>query len=165
MLTPIPKFKFRKGLVKDIKRHKIEIVLVGLIFIVFLNHLLFLAQIDYVVYDHDQRHTAKPALKGYYQLKDGEIGDFVKSMFSHHEGYPRYPAFIGYLMASASYLFGLNEVVMRFVTLIFYIILIFYTYKCAKELDSQATGVLSVLIMVTMPVVVFWSRMIFPGFK
>lgn len=160
----IPEFKLQTALVKYIKRHKIGIMLVGLIFIIFLNHLLFLAQIDYVVYDHDQRHTAKPALKGYYQLKDGKIGDFVKSMFSHHEGYPGYPAFIGYLMALASYFFGLNEVVMRFVTLIFYIILIFYTYKCAKELDSQVTGVLSILIMLTMPAVVFWSRMIFPDF-
>ncbi len=158
--------QFHKYLVKYIKRHKIGIMLVALIFVVCFSHILFLTQTDYVVYDHDQIHTAKPALKGYNQLKDGEIGCFLKDMFSADEfsRRPRYPAFIGYVMALACYFFGLSEIIMRSVALIFYLVLIFYTYKCAEELDSQESAVLSILIMATIPVTVFWSRMIFPDF-
>lgn len=143
---------------------QVRILLILLIFCVISSHFLFLKELDYVVYDHDQRHTARPALKGYYQLEDGHIVDFLKEMFSHHEGYPRYPAFVGYLTAFICRVFGLSEVMMRFVTLIFYLILIFFTYKCAKELDSEMSGFLAVLIMATIPVTVFWSRMIFPDF-
>jgi len=145
-------------------RPKTKILLGLLILAACLLHLLFLLQIDYVVYDHDQRHTAKPALGGYYQLQNGQISNFIKDMFSHHEGWPRSPAFIGYLTALFCYLFGLNEIMMRCVTWLFYLILIYYTYRCTKELDSEQAGILSILILITMPVVVSWSRMVFPVF-
>ncbi|MFC1631945.1 ArnT family glycosyltransferase [Candidatus Omnitrophota bacterium] len=150
---------------KKINPLKIKILLGLLIIVVCLGYSLFLAQIDYYVNCvNDYRHIATPLLKGYAQLREGQLGDFIADMFGHHDGFPRKPAFVAYLTALVSYIFGLNKVVISSLPPLFYLILIYFTYKCAKEIDSEEAGLLSVFILATIPVISNYSRMIYPGF-
>ncbi len=142
-----------------IKKYRYEIMLVLLILAACFIYILFLFQLDYVVYDHGQWNTARMAIEGHWLLKDGQASDFITGMFGCRYNTPRYPNFSGYAVALICYLLGLNEVVMRYATLLCYLILIIYIYFIGLRLDSKKTGVLAVLIAVTIPTLVFWSRM------
>ncbi len=152
-------------MIKDcIKKYKYDILIVILILVICSMHILFLLQMDYAVYDHGQWRTGRVAIDAYWLLKDGRIKDFVVEMFGCWHDSLRYPNMIGYLMAVPCYFFGLNELVMRSTMLLFYVVLILYIYLCGKELASKKTGILAALIATTMPMLVFWSRMINTNF-